>query len=211
MEAGRFIDLDRWKRGEHFRFFRSTALPFFNVCVDVDVTRLWGRSREPGGPSFYLGSVHAGVVAANAIDAMRLRIRGQRVWLHARVALSSTVLRPDETFGFARFAPAADYSAFERAGREEVERAKASPTPLAEPAGDDVVYHSTLPWIRFTGFSNALPLGEDSIPRLVYGKCFSDGERWRMPVAIEVHHALADGLDVARFLEALETSLDSAR
>ena len=32
----------------------------------------------------------------------------------------------------------------------------------------------------------------------------------KMPVAVEVHHALADGLDVARFFERFAANLDDA-
>ena len=49
--------------------------------------------------------------------------------------------------------------------------------------------------------------GEDSIPRIVCGRCSEDRGRWVMPVAVEVHHGLVDGLDVARFLERFEKGL----
>ena len=67
-----------------------------------------------------------------------------------------------------------------------------------------------LPWLRFTAYTNALP-GGDSIPRIVFGRATREGRRMKMPVAVEVHHALVDGLDVARFFErfaANSTALD---
>jgi chloramphenicol O-acetyltransferase type A len=67
-----------------------------------------------------------------------------------------------------------------------------------------------LPWLRFTSFTNALPGGDDSIPRIVFGRCVRDRRRMKMPVAVEVHHALVDGLDVARFFERLAIHVDSA-
>ena len=79
---------------------------------------------------------------------------------------------------------------------------------LPMPDGDDVIYHSTLRWLRFTAFSNALSM-RDSIPRLVYGKCVAEGDRTVMPVALEVHHAVVQGLDVARFYEQFQEQLDS--
>jgi chloramphenicol O-acetyltransferase type A len=32
------IDLNTWKRKEHFNFFRKMDLPFYNVNVNVDIT-----------------------------------------------------------------------------------------------------------------------------------------------------------------------------
>ena len=201
-----WIDLDGWKHRDHYDHFRRFANPFFSVCADVDVTDLWQRSREPSGPSFVLATLHAAVRAADAVDAMRRRMRGDRVWLHDHVGISTTVLRADETFGYARIPHAGEYRDFAPGGRRLLEEARgAGGLPL--PPGDDVIYHSTLRWLRFTAFSNALPLG-DSIPRLVFGKCVANGSRTVMPVALEVHHAVVHGLDAARFYAELQTCLD---
>jgi chloramphenicol O-acetyltransferase type A len=69
-----------------------------------------------------------------------------------------------------------------------------------------VVYHSVLPWFRFTAYNNALP-GHDSIPRIVFGQVTREGRRMMMPVAVEVHHAVVDGLDVAKFYERFDQEL----
>jgi chloramphenicol O-acetyltransferase type A len=49
--------------------------------------------------------------------------------------------------------------------------------------------------------------GDDSIPRVVFGKCTTDQQSVRMPVSIEVHHALVDGVDVAKFIERFQAAL----
>jgi len=50
----------------------------------------------------------------------------------------------------------------------------------------------------------------DSIPRIVFGRCVREGKCMKMPVSVEVHHALVDGLDVARFYERFAANLDRA-
>ncbi len=200
-----WIDLPGWKHREHYEHFRRFANPFFSVCADVDVTGAWRRSREPGGPPFVLATLHAAVTAADAVEAMRRRMRGDGVWLHDHVGVSTTVLRPDDTFGYARIPHAAEYQQFAPAARRLLDQAR-DDRGLPLPDGDDVIYHSTLRWLRFTAFSNALPLG-DSIPRVVFGKCTADGERMVMPVAVEVHHAVVHGVDVARFYDAFQARL----
>jgi chloramphenicol O-acetyltransferase type A len=47
----------------------------------------------------------------------------------------------------------------------------------------------------------------DSIPRIVFGKFAKHGERTVMPISVEVHHALMDGLHVGRYLNRLEEVL----
>ena len=206
--AGRFLEISSWKRREHFELFRGFANPFFSVCVEVDATRVWEESRQPGGPSFYVATLFHSLRAANATEAFRLRIRGDRVWVHDSVRASATILRADDTFGFGIFPPAPTLQEFNRHAISEVAAARrVGPLVLPRPGEDDLVYHSSLPWMRFTAFTNALNGGKDSVPRVVFGKCAQRGGRWTMPVAVEVHHALVDGLDVARYLEALQAGL----
>lgn len=209
--SGRFLEISSWKRREHFELFRSFANPFFSVCVEVDVTRVWEESRQPGSPSFYVATLFHSLRAANATEAFRLRIRGDRVWAHDSLRASATILRDDDTFGFGIFPPAPTLDEFNRHAIGEVAAARrAAPLVLPRPGEDDLIYHSSLPWMRFTAFTNALNDGKDSVPRVVFGKCAQRGGRWTLPVAVEVHHALVDGLDVARYLEALQAAFSPA-
>lgn len=204
---GRFLDVSAWKRREHFDLFRKFSSPFFSVCVDVDATATW-RSCKAGGPSFYVATLFHSLSAANATEAFRMRIRGEDVWVHDTVRASATVLRDDETFAFAIFPPAATLREFSAFAADELATVRrVAPLVLPRPGEDDLIYHSTLPWMRITAFTNALSAGADSVPRVVFGKCTERGGRWLLPVAVEVHHALVDGLDVARYLERLEKSL----
>ena len=206
--SGHFLDLAPWSRREHFYLFRAFASPFFSVCVDVDVTALWEMCRQTDSPSFYVATLFHSLRAANDTEAFRMRIRGDQVWIHDRVRASATVLRDDETFGFGIFPPARTLQEFDEHGAQEMAAAKLLvPLVLPNPGEDDLVYHSSLPWMRFTAFGNALDGGKDSVPRIVFGKVTEESGRWLMPVAVEVHHALVDGLDVARYLERLEAGV----
>jgi chloramphenicol O-acetyltransferase type A len=136
-----------------------------------------------------------------------MRVREGRPWVHDRVAVSTTVSRADETFGYARIEPVEPFDAFAGHAQQVID-AVAAGRGLSEPnVDDDVVYHSTLPWLRFTAFSNAMA-SRDSIPRVVFGKCVPAGGRMVMPVALEVHHAVVQGRDAARFYEQLQRELE---
>lgn len=203
------IDLRAWKRRDHYLWFRKYERPFFSVTVDVDVTAAWNRSRRRGAPSFFLTSLFSMLRAANDVEAFRLRVRPRGVWRHDRVAVGPTIMRADETFGFLRLEAAETLKQFAAQAQPAVARATVQ-TGLRSPRNsrDDIVFHSVLPWLRFTSFTNALPGGTDSIPRVVFGRCARDGRRMTMPVAVEVHHAVADGLDVARFFDRFAAYLD---
>jgi chloramphenicol O-acetyltransferase type A len=205
------IDLRAWKRRDHYLWFRTYEQPFFSVTVDVDVTAAWRASRRRGAPSFFLTSLFLMLKAANDVEAFRLRLRARGVWLHDRVAVGPTIMRRDETFGFMRLEPASTLRQFASRARPAI-AATVAQRGLKSPKneGDDIIFHSVLPWLRFTSFTNALPRKADSIPRVVFGRCAREGRRMTMPVAVQVHHALVDGLDVARFYERFAGYLDRA-
>lgn len=205
------IDLRTWKRRDHYLWFRRYERPFFSVTVEVDVTAAWKRSRRGGAPSFFLTSLFLMLRAANEVEAFRLRLRPRGVWRHDRLAVGPTIMRDDETFGFVRIEAADTLSEFASQAQPAIAHAAAQTGLRSSKTNrDDIVFHSVLPWLRFTSFTNALPGGGDSIPRVVFGRCERDGTRITMPVAVEVHHALVDGLDIARFLEQFAAHLDRA-
>ncbi|SRR6266542_1571622 len=204
---GHFLDLKSWKRREHFELYRGFANPFFSVTAEVEATATRELSLADGGPSFFLATVFLTLQVANSIEALRTRVRGDGVWVHDQVSITPTVMRSDETFAFARFDPADDFAGFAKTGARIADEAKRIKPLVVTHPDDDLIYHSTLPWVRFTSFSNALNGNADSVPRIVFGKCVRAGSRWMMPVGVEVHHAVVDGLDVGRFFEGFEKAL----
>jgi chloramphenicol O-acetyltransferase type A len=205
MAGGRWIDIDQWKRRQHYDLYRSLPHPWWGLTAEVDVTWLWDAcAREKR--SFFLASSFAALGALNATEAFRLRIRPEGVWCHDEVGLSPTVMRDDETFRFSRLAPRPTFDEFEAESRVVMDRARQQDALEVDP-DDAAVYSSALPWIRFTSFTNPFEGPMDSIPRLVFGKAAREGVSRRMPVGVEVHHALVDGLDVARFLQRFEAAL----
>jgi chloramphenicol O-acetyltransferase type A len=117
------------------------------------------------------------------------------------------VLRPDRTFGFTYFAHETSFARFAAEGAREMERARAGTTLGDEREADDATLHATvLPWVRFTSFTNAMRR-EDSVPKLTFGRRYAEGGAWYVPVCVEVHHALVDGIDVGEFFERFQDRL----
>lgn len=214
MSPARDLDLATWPRRAHYEFFRAYELPFWNVTVDLDVTDLVARSAQPGGPSFFLSTLHGALVAANAVEELRLRLRsepaGERVVVHERVHGGSTVLRPDETFAFAYFDFDPDFERFAAGASDVLGAVRATRGALEpRPERDDLIHFSVLPWISFSSFQHARRLARgDSVPKIVFGRHRELAGRRLMPVSVEVHHALVDGLHVGRFLERFQRQLD---
>jgi chloramphenicol O-acetyltransferase type A len=51
---------------------------------------------------------------------------------------------------------------------------------------------------------------EDSIPKLVFGKYHHLNDTVKMPISIEAHHALMDGIHVAKYLDLFQDSMNNS-
>ncbi len=203
------IDLETWPRRAAYEFFRGFDDPFFNLCSRVEVgrTRAWCRER---GASFFLASLHAGLRAVHRVEALRLRTRGEEVVLCDRVNGGSTVLNADESFSFVYFTYRPDLAEFVEEAQAVLDaHHRAGPT-FSPGETDEIIHFSVIPWVHFTSVSHARNhrTGE-SVPKIIFGRFQEEGERCLLPVSIEVHHALVDGLHVGQFFAALQGAFDT--
>lgn len=207
--SGRYLNLDTWPRRAQYRFFRAFEMPFFTVCTAVPVgpTRVWCKAN---GVSFTLASWYGCQQAVNAIEALRTRIRGERIFVHDAIRMASTFLNEDNTFRYVHFEHATPFDVFAARAKQAI---AAPPTAEldARPDADDVIHGSVVPYLRFTGITHARPkaIAIDSVPKIVFGQCHVQDGIEMMPVSIAVHHALADGLHIGQFLQALEAAFSA--
>jgi chloramphenicol O-acetyltransferase type A len=205
-----FLDTTHWARRDAFEFFRSFDKPYFNVCVRLDVARLKAALAARDGGGLSLACYFIALRLANGHEPFRLRLENGRVRVHDEVHGSTTVLRDDgDSFFFAELEHTADFTAFVAKSSVAIDAARTMHAAF-EPKPDDVarVYFTSLPWLHFTSFSHARNWQrEDSIPRFAFGRAEADGGRLWMPMSVEVHHALMDGVHVGRYVQDFEAAL----
>lgn len=207
--AATFLDLARWPRRDAFEYFRSFDKPYFNVCTRLDVARLRKAVAEHRVGSLWLAYHFIALRLANQVEPFRYRLDGGRVQVHPVVHGSTTVLREDDSFGFADLDCDENFAAFAARAAAAVAATRAGRLPF-EPKPDDTarIHFTTLPWLHFTSFSHARNWGrEDSVPKLAFGRIDADGTHAWMPLSVEVHHALMDGLHVGQFVQGFEAAL----
>lgn len=204
----KYLDMATWPRRELFEFFINYTNPYFNVCTQVDVTPLLELVHNRPGIRTSSAIHYFALRIANEIEPFRYRLRDGKVFVYDVVNGGTTVLMPNESFAYAYFDYQHDFEKFVSDMVKAVDEIRTSSGPLKPTMRDDVIYHTTLPWISFTSFAHARTPGRgDSIPRIVFGKFSKQGERLMMPISLEVHHALMDGLHVGRYLTRLEEAL----
>lgn len=120
------------------------------------------------------------------------------------------MLRADQSLGFIKLPFDTDFSRFAALAAALLDAAKAA-APAAElTASDDqaLIHITTIPWLSFTSFTHPRALdGKDSVPKLAFARFMQEGGQTWMPVAVEVHHGLTDGLHVDRFHAEMQGAL----
>lgn len=203
-----FLDTDTWARREAFEYFRGFDKPYFSACVRLDAAPLKAAAAARGA-SFSLACHFVTLRLANLHEPFRLRLEGGRVRICETVHASTTVLRDDESFGFATLQHTADFAAFCAQGSAAMAAVRTRRRPF-EPDVDEaaLVHYTTLPWLHFTSFSHARNWGrEDAVPKIAFGRLQAEGPRLWLPFSVEVHHALMDGLHLGRYVQAVEAAL----
>lgn len=201
-----YLDLERWPRRAAFEFFRGYDNPYFNVCAPLDAGPLVELSRSGRGVSFSLASLYLALRAANEHEPFRWRLSGGRVLVHEVIHAGTTALLDQDRLAFVYFDYDPDFAVF-REGAERARRSLQGGADVIDARDDrtDLIHFSSLPWVAFTSISHARNWGrEDSVPKITFGKHHRAGDRTHLPVSVEVHHALMDGVHVGRFFERLQ-------
>jgi chloramphenicol O-acetyltransferase type A len=202
------LDLDHWPRREHFHFFNSFEEPYHGVCIQLDCTDAY-RFAKQRGISFFLYCVYQTLSASQAIEAFRLRIEQDEVFLYNRIDAGSVVDRSDGTFGYGLFPYHEDLVRFLATAAQEMERIR-NTTGLPRTTTNNLIRYSVLPWIDFTSLSHARAFSRpDSCPRITFGKMTEHNGRRAMPLSIHVNHALIDGRNLGQYLERLQELMNA--
>ena len=203
----RNIVMQTWPRREHFRAFNASSNPHFSLCANLDLDRFYPAAKQ-SGTTFTVAVIYALSRTANAIPEFRYRIRGDSVVDHEVVHPSTTIMAQDDLFTFCTIEYSSDFPEFAARATERIAYVREHPTLKDEPGRDDYLFMTSIPWVSFTAFTHPGHLHPaKSIPMFAWGKLITEGDHQKMPLCVQVHHALVDGVHVGRFYEQLQEFL----
>ena len=206
----KMIDLENWNRKEHFEFFSKMASPYFGFTTEVDCTKAYD-SAKLNDHSFFASYLHKSMCAVNTVEELRLRILGNQVVLYDQIHAGTTIGRSDGTFGFAFIHFSKDFANFNAELQKEIAEVQDS-TGIRMNNGElgkDLIRHSTIPWNSFSALLHPTPLDKtESVPKITFGKFSIKNDKKFLPVSVEAHHGLADGIHIAKYLEEFQKLLD---
>ena len=198
-----FIDMSGDPRRAQFDYFRTMASPYVSVTVPCDITPLRAAVKERGLP-FFLTLLHTAIGAANDVPELRRRIKGDRVAEYDRCLSSHTVALENGAYCYCTLDCAKPLEEFLPYAQQQVAQAVRAPEMDDREDPDELYFVSSLPWLSFTALSLPVPNPADSNVRITFGKFYEQDGKILLPLNLTAHHALADGIHLARFYEAFD-------
>ena len=208
------IDIDNWKRKDHYNFFHSMDFPQYNTCANIDVTNFYNFVKKKKIP-FYYAMIYAATIATNEVVNFRYRIRENCVVLHENLHPSFTYLddneeEEEELFKIVLAEMKDNIVEYAEYAEEKAKNQNIFFTLDEHGGRDDLLYMSCIPWISFTGISHTITLNrDDSVPRISWGKYFKENDKILLPFSVQVHHGLVDGVHVGKYFKKLQEYLDA--
>ncbi len=206
----KIIDLESYKRKDHFNYFKNIGYPYVGLTVNVDITEFMKNLKKTGNP-FYLSFVYQVVAAANAVPEFRRRIENDNIVEYEYCIASCTILKEDDTYGYLNIACNQPFEEYLREGKVRIEDTKRAGTIDDDENVGSMYFLSSVPWVTYTSLIQAVPIPADSNPRITWGKYFQQDAKILMPVSVLVHHALVDGFQISQFYKNLDGLLTTKK
>ncbi len=205
----KIIDLDTWERTEHYSFFKRMDYPHYNICVNIDVTRFLDAVKA-GNLSFYYAMIFATIRTANDVPEFRYRIRGEQVILHDMVHPSFTDMsKGSDLFKMVTIDMTDSIETFVIRAKEKSEKQKDYFIAEDFAGRDDLIYITCIPWVSFTSLSHTISLNkDDSVPRIAWGRYYTEGDKVLLPFSLQAHHSFVDGIHMGRYIDFLQDYLN---
>ena len=198
----RRIDLSKYPRRALLEAFKDRELPCFSVTCNVEIGALRQRLALTGH-RFFITMSWILSVAANRIPELRHRLIDGELYEFERVDPGYTVLLDDHTFSFCDSVHREDFDVYYADVECRIAAARADPD---RSTGDKhhMIFITNVPWLSFTAVTHPFSAQYASIPILTLGKFFTQGAQVVLPLAVQVHHGLADGWHVGRFYDEVQ-------
>lgn len=201
------IDIEKWNRKEYYIHYMNELRCTYSLTVNIDITGLRAAVKKLG-KRIYPVQIYMIATVVNQYEEFRMDTDSDgELGYWSEVNPCYTVFNKDsETFSSIWTNYNCVFSLFYDSCIEDIDRYSQSASlrpKLNEPSNSFTI--SALPWVNFTGFNiNVFNEGRYLPPIFTIGKFIETGTSVLMPLSIQAHHAVCDGVHVGRFVQALQ-------
>ncbi|WP_020575978.1 type A chloramphenicol O-acetyltransferase [Actinopolymorpha alba] len=200
------IDPQTWHRREHFEHYRTRVPCTYAITTEIDVTAMRSALKRSSRKT-YIAQVWALASVVNQRQEFRLSLDDDgepAIWdgLHPAFTVFNDA---NETFScvWARFDD--DFGRFHDEAAELLLKHRYATSMFPQGSLPPNVFDvSSLPWTDFTGFTLQIAKGWAHFqPIFTLGRYIERAGRTLLPLAVQIHHAAADGFHTARLINDL--------
>ncbi|MGE5453105.1 MAG: chloramphenicol acetyltransferase [Acidobacteriota bacterium] len=199
--AKRSLDLASYARADIFKAFNDRLMPQFSTTSEVDVTGI-KRAAQDADVSFFMAMSYAVSRAANAVAPFRHRVVDGVLYEYERIDPGYTVAREGDLFSFCDSLYDEDFGRYREHAQSRMDAVKVQPD-LGVGDKNHMFFITSIPWFSFTAFTHPYDPVYAYIPVITLGQYTERAGQVVMPVAVQVHHGVVDGVHVGRFYAEL--------
>ena len=200
------INIENWKRKEEFAFFSKFSNPYASVTTEINVNEIVKYAKD-NKLSFYGIMSYVVLKTINEIDEYKYVLEEENIYKYDQINLSFSVLQNNNKLNFSRLVLYNDFELFMKdfiCAKREAE----SNLQIPHIAGNNKIYVTCLPWMRFSSVDNPKRYDMiDSIPRICWGKYFLENGEYKIDVSLQINHAFQDGYHIALFFNTLQYNI----
>ena len=204
------VDLDEWKRGKLFKRYIDDMRIVMSLTVNIDVTRLIAFSKR-NHLKFYPSMIWVVSKVVNAHDEFKYGWDSNGDLIRWEFISPSYTDFHKEDENFTKLVTTFSDDLFEFHSRfvadQETYKDHRAFVENQPPNFFDV---SCLPWVAYQHFDvHVFDEGKFLAPVITWGKYERKCGSCRMPVTMNLHHAVADGFHLSRFFTEVQELIHS--
>jgi len=204
------IDLNTWERKPYFDYYFNTIKTKYTLNANIDITDLLNIKKERSlkfFPTFLFVIMKA--VNANKEFKMSFDKEGNLGYWNYVVPSYTIFHEENKTFSDIWSEYNENFYDFYKIIISDMEKYKdIKGIKARENRPENYCHISALPWLSFTGYSHDTYSESDLLfPLIRFGKYFEQNNKFMLPFAVFVNHAVADGYHTSKLINDIQDSV----
>ncbi len=197
------IDKENWARKNYFEHYFKDVPCTYSMTFKLDITQIIETQKK-----LYPSMLYYITTIVNHHSEFRTALNENgELGIYSEMLPCYTVFHKDtETFSNLWTAYNSDFEAFCVAYEKDVRQYGSQKGISGKPnVPQNIFTVSMIPWLTFEGFNLNLQRGYDYLtPIFTIGKYYQEDGLIKIPLAMQVHHAVCDGFHICRFINELQ-------
>lgn len=202
------INKEEWHRKEYFDHYFNEIPCTYSMTVKLDITKIKNSDRKLYPTMLYFITK---VVNRHSEFRTSIDIDGNLCIFDEMLPCYTVFNKESETFSNIWTQYCDSYDEFCKLYEKDIEMFGSVKKMIAKPDIPENNFPvSMIPWTTFDGFNLNLQKGyQYLLPIFTMGKYYEENSRYILPLAIQVHHAVCDGVHVSRFVNELQELVEA--